>query len=222
MRKSLLYRAVVIFSVCTLGACKEEDDTYDPYANWPARNAEYFARIAAGARDSIVRAKELYGERWEEHCNWRMFKSTTKSHDAAGALADSVCAYIEQRGTGTESPTWSDTVRVNYRGYLMPTRNTANGEWEEEHGEVFSQSFLGERLDNQIAVPAKMGVSSAVAGFATALQYMHKGDVWWVYIPSELAYGSQSAGSVPPYSTLTFYANLVEYYEPGENVPDWK
>ena len=25
-----------------------------------------------------------------------------------------------------------------------------------------------------------------------------------------------------PYSTLTFYANLVEYYEPGEDVPDWK
>ena len=29
MKKGLLYLAVVIFSVCTLGACKEEDDTYD-------------------------------------------------------------------------------------------------------------------------------------------------------------------------------------------------
>ena len=149
-----------------------------------------------------------------------MFKSTTKSQNAAGALTDSICVYIEQRGAGTESPTWSDTVRVNYRGYLMPTQNMVNGEWGEER-KVFSQSFMGE-LDNQIAVPAKMGVSSAVAGFATALQYMHKGDVWWVYIPSELAYGSQSTGSVLPYSTLTFYANLVEYYEPGEDVPDWK
>ena len=199
MKKGLLYLAVVIFSVCTLGACKEEDDTYDAYANWPARNAEYFAQIAAEARDSIARAKGQY---------------------AAGALTDSICVYIEQRGAGTESPTWSDTVRVNYRGYLMPTQNMVNGEWVEER-KVFSQSFMGE-LDNQIAVPAKMGVSSAVAGFATALQYMHKGDVWWVYIPSELAYGSQSTGSVLPYSTLTFYANLVEYYEPGEDVPDWK
>ena len=55
MKKGLLYLAVVIFSVCTLGACKEEDDTYDAYANWPARNAEYFAQIAAEARDSIAR-----------------------------------------------------------------------------------------------------------------------------------------------------------------------
>ena len=91
MKKGLLYLAVVIFSVCTLGACKEEDDTYDAYANWPARNAEYFAQIAAEARDSIARAKGQYGERWEEHCNWRMFKSTTKSQNAAGALTDSIC-----------------------------------------------------------------------------------------------------------------------------------
>ena len=59
MKKGLLYLAVVIFSVCTLGACKEEDDTYDAYANWPARNAEYFAQIAAviplpGQRDSMA------------------------------------------------------------------------------------------------------------------------------------------------------------------------
>lgn len=60
MKKGLLYLAVVIFSVCTLGACKEEDDTYDAYANWPARNAEYFAQIAAEAvipcrqRDSMA------------------------------------------------------------------------------------------------------------------------------------------------------------------------
>ena len=137
-------------------------------------------------------------------------------------MTDSICVYIEQRGAGTESPTWSDTVRVNYRGYLMPTQNMVNGEWVEER-KVLLPSLSWDELDNQIAVPAKMGVSSAVAGFATALQY-HALKVMsgWVYIPSELAYGSQSTGSVLPYSTLTFYANLVEYYEPGEDVPDWK
>ena len=87
--------------------------------------------------------------------------------------------YIEQQGSGTDSPTWSDTVRVNYRGYLMPTQNMVNGEWVEER-KVFSQSFMGE-LDNQIAVPAQDGSFECRARFATALQYMHKGDVWWVY-----------------------------------------
>ena len=201
-------------------ACKDEDDTYDPYANWPARNAEYFAQIATEARDSIALAKAQHGDQWESHCNWRMFKSTTKSPNALGAMTDSICVYIEQRGTGRGCPTWSDTVRVNYRGYLMPTQNVVNGEWREERT-VFSQSFIGE-MNTQIIVPTQMAVSSAVAGFATALQYMHVGDVWWVYIPSELAYGSQSSGSVLPYSTLTFYLNLADYHKPGDVVPGWK
>ena len=220
MKKRLFYIWTFVLALCAFVACKDEDDTYDPYANWPARNAEYFAQIAAEARDSISRAKSQHGDQWEAHCNWRMFKSTTKSPNTPGALTDSICVYIEQRGTGRGCPTWSDTVRVNYRGYLMPTQNLVNGEWKEERT-VFSQSFIGE-LNAQIAVPAQMAVSSAVAGFATALQYMHVGDIWWIYIPSELAYGSQASGSVQPYSTLTFYTNLVDYHEPGDVVPGWK
>ena len=67
-----------------------------------------------------------------------------------------------------------------------------------------------------------MGVSTTVAGFATALQYMHEGDVWWVYIPSELAYGSQASGMIRSYSTLTFYVNLVDFYDIGQMVPEWE
>ena len=220
MKKSLLYPTLFLLAVGSLSSCKEEDDTYDAYANWPSRNAEFFVRTAAEARNAIAEAKAAHGGQWEAHCDWRMFKSTTKSQDVPGALTDSVCVRIERRGEGTQSPTWSDTVRVNYRGYLMPTQNMVNGEWVEER-KVFSQSFMGE-LDNQFAVPAKMGVSAGVPGFATALQYMKKGDVWWVYIPSELAYGSQETGAVRPYSTLTFYVNLVDYYEPGDKIPDWR
>ncbi len=220
MKKRLLYIWTFVLALCAFVACKDEDDTYDPYANWPARNAEYFAQIATEARDSIALAKAQHGDQWESHCNWRMFKSTTKSPNALGAMTDSICVYIEQRGTGRGCPTWSDTVRVNYRGYLMPTQNVVNGEWREERT-VFSQSFIGE-MNTQIIVPTQMAVSSAVAGFATALQYMHVGDVWWVYIPSELAYGSQSSGSVLPYSTLTFYLNLADYHKPGDVVPGWK
>lgn len=220
MKKSFLYFAVALGAVLALFSCKEEDGVYDAYANWPARNAEYFMQKAAEARQAINAAKMQHGDNWEEHCDWRMFKSTTKSQLVPGALTDSICVYIEKRGTGTESPTWSDTVRVNFRGYLMPTQNMVNGEWVEER-KVFSQSFMGE-LDHQVAVPSKMPVSSGVAGFATALQYMRQGDIWWVYIPSELAYKEQSSGSVLPYSTLTFYLNLVDFYKPGETVPDWK
>lgn len=220
MKKGLFYAGTIALSLCAFTACKEEDEAYDAYANWPARNAEYFVQIAAEARDSIALARAQHGDQWEAHCNWRMFKATTKPQNVLGALTDSICVYIEQRGEGKGCPTWSDTVRVNYRGYLMPTQNVINGEWREERT-VFSQSFIGE-LDTQIAVPAKMGVSTAIAGFATALQYMHVGDVWWIYIPSELGYGNQASGSIRPYSTLTYYTNLMDYNEAGIPAPEWK
>ena len=36
---------VAVLALCGLMAsCSEDDNTYDPYANWEARNAEYFLR----------------------------------------------------------------------------------------------------------------------------------------------------------------------------------
>lgn len=221
MRKTILIPALMcLLFVFGMHGCKEEDDTFDPYYDWKARNEEYFEGIAAEARDSIALAKRMYGDDWEDYCSWRMYKSTTLAPDDAGTLYDSICVCIETRGEGTVSPKWSDSVRVNYRGWLMPTQDMVDGELVDEQT-VFAQSYMGE-LDNDIAVPVLMGVADAVVGFATALQYMHTGDVWWVYIPPDLAYGSVDYSTIPAYSVLTFYANLVAIYETGEEIPDWK
>ena len=44
----------------------------------------------------------------------------------------------------------------------------------------------------------------------TALQDMHVGDLWEVYIPWNLAYGSSASGSTPKYSDLIFELYLAE------------
>lgn len=222
MQMKKLFTAVSILACSLLGfmSCSEDDNTYDAYANWPARNAEYFAQKAAEAQLAIAQAKAQYGDDWQEHCDWRMFRSTSKTPGMLSSLTDSICVHIQARGEGEVSPIWSDTVRVNYRGYLIPTQNVVNGELVDEQ-KVFSQSYLGE-LNPQIAVPAVMSVSEAVAGFATALQHMHKNDIWTVYIPSDLAYAGSTSGAVLPYSTLTFNIHLVEMYKAGTVVPDWK
>ena len=208
---------LVLVAALGISSCSDESDAYDAYANWPARNAEYYANITAQARAAIAEAKALYDTAWEEHCDWRMYKSLSKPPMVIGGMTDSICVRIEARGAGEQSPTWSDTVRVHYRGTLMPVQNEY-GKIEEK---VFSQSYMGE-LNQEIAVPAKMGVSAAVHGFATALQYMHEGDRWCIYIPAELAYGAKESGAVLPYSTLTFRVNLVAVYEAGTTVPEWK
>ena len=210
-KKFISWMAALVVSL-GLFSCSEDDNVYDAYANWPARNAEYFTQIVNQAQSAIEAAKRSYGDEWEAHCEWRMYKSTTKSPMQQGSHTDYICVRIEEQGTGMGCPISSDTVCVNYRGTLMPVQEQVNGEWVKDE-KIFSQSFLGE-LNPAIAAPAKMKVSSAVAGFATALQYMHIGDKWTVYIPTELAYGGKESGMVLPYSTLTFFINLVDYYSP--------
>lgn len=225
MKRQLLKNLIKGLCVCLavwvgVASCSEDDQAYDPYADWASRNSAYFEQVADSARRAIAEAKAQYGNEWEDHCEWRMYQSTTKSPNVAGDVRDSICVHIFGRGNGKGCPEWSDTVRVHYRGYLMPTQNMVNGELRDVHT-VFSQSYYG-NLDMQTAVPSKMGTSSSIAGFATALQYMHVGDNWLVYIPTELGYGSQEQTTIPAYSALTFHIVLVDYFKPEDEIPVWK
>ena len=51
---------------------------------------------------------------------------------------------------------------------------------------------------------------------------MVEGDEWYVYIPQQLAYKSETNEAVPAYSTLKFLINVVGVYEDADDVPDWK
>ena len=62
------------------------------------------------------------------------------------------------------------------------------------------------------ARPAQMRVSKVVDGFATALQNMHIGDHWVVYVPYQLGYGDREVKGIPIYSNLIFDLRLHSYY----------
>jgi FKBP-type peptidyl-prolyl cis-trans isomerase len=49
---------------------------------------------------------------------------------------------------------------------------------------------------------------------------MVEGDVWRVYIPAHLGYGSSKQTDIPAYSALIFDMNLVGFYPIGTPVPD--
>jgi FKBP-type peptidyl-prolyl cis-trans isomerase FklB len=46
---------------------------------------------------------------------------------------------------------------------------------------------------------------------------MVKGDVWRVYVPSELGYGATDQSAVPAHSTLVFDINLVDFSKMGSS-----
>lgn len=217
----------VVLSFLFLSACTDEEEgAWDPYANWQTRNAAWFEQLGDSARTAIARAKAQYGDDWENHCEWRMFKSLRRSPGYNSRnLVDSICVKVvksgNRQGDNVASPLYTDTVRVDYRGYLMNTTYEKADGSQYDQMLIFDQSYFGE-FNEQTCAPAKMAVGGTVEGFCTALQYMVPGDIWMVYIPQELAYGESSTGDVPAYSTLLFKLHLAAVYHPGTKVPAWK
>lgn len=212
--------ALLVFAVVAMASCSEEDDVYDRYANWPSRNVQYYQTVADSARQAIAEAKAQWGDDWEEHCDWRMFKSVSKA-DGTGPVTDSICVHILGRGDATSgSPYWNDTVRLHYVGMLMPTKARINGTLHPDTT-VFDRSYYG-AFNPQIAVPAKMSVSGVIMGMGTALVNMHVDDYWRVYIPQKLGYGSELKALIPAYSTLAFTMRLAAFYRAGTVVPEWQ
>ena len=207
-----------LFFSLSFTSCQSDTDVYDPYHDWQGRNEAWFVQIADSARTAIRQAQRAYGDAWEAHCDWRMYKALTKAQDYdSKLLSDSICVHILSRGSGTVSPLYSDSVRCNYRGWIMPTAD-ANGLTEEL---VFDQTYYG-AYDVATAAPSKLGMSNLVPGFSTALQHMTVGDDWHVYIPAPLGYGQQSNGIIPAYSVLHFRLQLMGIYPKGAEVPEWK
>lgn len=209
---------IVLTMVSTVMSCSKDTAEYDPYHHWEARNKAWFEQAADSAHAAIKAAKAQYGNAWAEHCDWRMFKSFQKSPShQSGILADSICVHILQRGNGTVRPTYNDTIRINFRGQLMPTTD-AEGKTQTT---VFAQTYY-QSFDPTTASPQKSAVSGFTEGFATALQQMVEGDDWLVYIPQELFYGASAKGVIPAYSAAVFRINMVGVYPLGTIVPPWR
>ncbi|MGB5165401.1 MAG: FKBP-type peptidyl-prolyl cis-trans isomerase [Woeseiaceae bacterium] len=87
-------------------------------------------------------------------------------------------------------PTLSDTVTTHYHGTLID-------------GEVFDSS-----VDR--GQPASFPVSGVISGWTEALQLMPVGSKWRLFVPADLAYGSQQRGPIKANSTLIFDVELLE------------
>ena len=193
-----------------LVSCSEESSEWNPYYSWESRNAKWFEQVADSARKAISTAKSQYGENWEAHCQWRMFKSLQRSADIPGATTDSIVCKIVKSGEGTQEINYTDQVLLHYRGWLMPSEyTTADNVSKETKSVVFSQSYYGD-FNPATASPMQMKVGGGIEGFQTALQNMVEGDKWYVYIPQQLAYKDEAHDVVPAYSTLLFLIEVVE------------
>lgn len=190
--------------VISMTSCSESDGEEGEYDNWEKRNEAYFNSIYTQAETAINSGDN----------SWKIIRTYTKDELTAKAKTDFIVVHVETEGTGTESPIYSDKVRVHYRGNYMPSASYKDGY-------QFDSSWTGE-YNLKTMKPTDISVSEKGSGFSTALMNMHKGDRWTVYIPYTLGYGasdfqkSSSSPTIPGYSTLRFDLTLVDYIHAGE------
>lgn len=100
---------------------------------------------------------------------------------------------ILSTGDGKQ-PTASDTVTTHYKGTLID-------------GREFDSSYKRDK-------PASFPVEGVIKGWTEALQLMHVGDKWQLFVPSELAYGpTQRSELIQANSTLIFEIELLGIQE---------
>ena len=188
-----------LLTVVPLISCEEDDDddedTSAEYENWQQRNDEMLVLWAADP--------EL-----QKYKNYALNESAT--------AGNSDCIYVKvlESGTGESiTPFLTDTVRIAYRGRLIPSKTYPEGF-------VFDQSYLNDfRWETAYATSG----SGWIAGIQTALLRMHVGDRWLIHVPYQLGYGGSTSNAlIPAYSNLVFDVALYDVWHPEETRPPFK
>lgn len=198
MKQKILLAAIAITAVSCMFSCSEDDGMVEEYPNWQWQNETFFNHLS----DSVKALIEADPSR----SDWKRIKNWTKTGEYTGTNADYVIVKVVDEGPAreTSSPKYTDTVAVHYAGRLLPSASYPQGL-------RFDASF-DEPFDEATSVVSEMRVSATVDGFATALQSMHRGDHWIVYIPYQLGYGTVAKSSIPAYSTLVFDIRMKDFW----------
>ena len=186
---------------CLLFSCSKEETEAGEFDNWQERNEAFFASLA----DSL----DANPNQWQRILSFSQSPATDHNIDKY--------IYVKklENGEGGESPAYTDSVGIIYQGRLIPSATFTEGY-------VFDGTVFG-KFSATTSSTAKLLVSGTVDGFSTALQHMHRGDHWRVYIPSTLGYGEDgsSSGTIPGYSVIIFELQLIDFSHAGEVMPTW-
>ena len=144
---------------------------------------EAFSALQKRAEERMAEANAKAAEAGKK------FLEENAKREGVVVLSSGLQYEVLTEGSGAR-PTREDSVRTHYHGTLID-------------GTVFDSSY-------QRGQPAEFPVGGVIAGWTEALQLMNAGSKWRLYVPSELAYGAQAVGSIPPHSVLVFDVELLE------------
>lgn len=215
-RQSLPLLVVLLVSVSTfLAACSKDDNSNAEADYWKSLNDRGFSDTLRTARQAIAQAQAAYGDNWPEHTPWRVFPSYTLAPGARAVSTDSIVVRVLNSPLSADAalnaprPLYTDTTEVAYMGRFLATTQYPEGQLFDFTGP--SRQF-NDVFNPLLASTTKMAVSNVVVGFTTALQQMHAGERWRVFIPWQLGYGSSATRDIPGHSMLIFDLHLYRFW----------
>ena len=153
-----------------------------------AMSAEQAREYFNGTMEAI-QTKKMEAQYKDNKEAGQKFLAENAKKEGVVTTASGLQYEVIKQGNGP-LPKETDKVKVHYHGTLVD-------------GTVFDSS-----VDR--GQPAEFGVNQVIKGWVEGLQLMPVGSKYKLYIPQELAYGSQSQGQIKPFSTLIFEVELIE------------
>jgi FKBP-type peptidyl-prolyl cis-trans isomerase FklB len=136
---------------------------------------------------AMVRMRQVAAKNQQEEA---AFLAQNKGREGVQTTASGLQFRVLRQGNGP-SPMLTDMVKCNYRGTLL---NGTEFDSSAKHGG-----------------PQPFPVNQVIPGWTEALQKMHVGDKWQLFVPSKLAYDMRPRGpQIEPGSMLVFEIELLD------------
>ncbi len=205
MNKCLLYLSLFLFLSVGFAACDEVEEVGE-YDNWEPRNTAFIDSIHALAADRLL-PLNVAQEEADKFGPGEMFGLETTASTTAGKQYV-YCKKIVKNTAGAV-PVYTSSVETHYYGTLITGdsfQGTFEGYGATDRGVLDPETKAPTAFDSPTSF--SINNSGLRLGWVAALQYMHVGERWMLYIPYQSGYGESDYGSIPGYSALTFDLQL--------------
>ncbi len=132
-----------MMAVFALSSCSEDEETVEEFPNWQETNDQAFADTIAYARERIA----ANDTNWKVFLSWALENQIANTGSFIPEYGDEnrIVVRVIEEGTGSGCPMYTDSVKVHYRGRLLPSTSYSEGY-------VFDESYIGE-INEETALP---------------------------------------------------------------------